>query len=84
MSNQLFTKAIQALAPELDFRIEADDINTLESLNGKWLPSKEDILAQVEIVKASIESDAIAKAAAKAALLERLGITADEAALLLG
>jgi hypothetical protein len=46
----------------------------------------EDILASIAESEAKIEADKIAsaeKAAAKAALLERLGITADEAALLL-
>ena len=44
-------------------------------------------LQQMEIdaaEKAKSESEAVLKAEARAALLERLGITADEAALLLG
>ena len=84
MSNQLITKAVQALAPDLDFRVEAGDVDTLESLNGKPLPSKADILAKVEVVKAEIASDAVAKETARTALLAKLGITAEEAALLLG
>ncbi len=40
--------------------------------------------AQAELDRAAKEAEAQAKAEAKAALLERLGITADEAALLLG
>jgi hypothetical protein len=45
-----------------------------------------DELAQLEIDKASAQAEAdavVAKEIAKAALLKRLGITADEAALLL-
>lgn len=39
--------------------------------------------ADVELAKIAAEAEAEAKAIAKAALLERLGITADEASLLL-
>ena len=38
------------------------------------------IIAEVEVAKSKLEADALAKAA----LLTKLGITADEAALLLG
>ena len=84
MSNQLTVKAIQALAPNLDFRLEDGNIDTLESLNGAALPTKADILAKVEVVKAEIAADVAAKEIARTALLAKLGITADEAALLLG
>ena len=54
-------------------------------------PMNEDELAQLEIDKANAkiqaaakQAEAEAKATAKAALLERLGITAEEAQLLLG
>jgi hypothetical protein len=46
-----------------------------------------DELAQLEIDKASAQAEAdavLAKETAKAALLKRLGLTVDEAALLLG
>ena len=46
-----------------------------------------DELANVEVIQAEAEAQAkadAAKAKAKQALLDRLGITADEAALLLG
>jgi hypothetical protein len=82
MRNQI--KAIQQLAPNLDFRLENDDLNTLESLNGKDLPSIEDIKAKMLTIESEEINQIQIKAKAKAALLERLGITADEAALLLG
>jgi hypothetical protein len=82
MRNQI--KAIQQLAPNLDFRLENDDLNTLESLNGKDLPSIKDIKAKMLTIESEEINQIQIKAEAKAALLERLGITADEAALLLG
>jgi hypothetical protein len=47
-------------------------------------PTQAEIDAEIVKIKATEIADAQAKVAAKAALLERLGITADEAALLLG
>jgi FMN-dependent NADH-azoreductase len=41
-------------------------------------------IAASEAIEAAKEAEAAAKAEAKAALLERLGITAEEASLLLG
>ena len=41
-------------------------------------------IAKMQKLKSDAEADAAQRATAKAALLERLGITADEAALLLG
>ena len=54
----------------------------------KWLsnttkPSEEELLSHWDSVLAEVEAEAEARAAEKAALLERLGITADEAKLLL-
>ena len=42
------------------------------------------VITELQTEAAKKDADAQAKATAKAALLERLGITADEAALLLG
>jgi hypothetical protein len=77
------TKAIQALAPDLDFRLESADLTTLESLNGKPLPSVKDIEVKAKEIEAEITANLEAQSQAKAALLERLGITEDEAKLLL-
>lgn len=81
MSNQLITKAVQALAPDLDFRVEDGNIDTIESLNGKEIPSKELIEAQIKIVEMEIANEAAAREAAKAsahAKLILLGLTEDE------
>jgi len=78
------TKAIQALNPALDFRIENNDLETLESLNGEALPEIKDIKAKAKVIEQEEITAAEAKAVTRAALLDRLGITAEEAALLLG
>ena len=62
------------------------DGNSYEGIS--WLsdttkPSEEELLSHWDSVLAEVEAEAEAKAAEKAALLNRLGITAEEAKLLL-
>lgn len=81
MTNKLITKAVQALAPDLDFRVEDGNIDTIESLNGKEIPSKELIEAQIKIVEMEIASEAALRESSKAsafAKLAALGLTKDE------
>lgn len=52
-------------------------------LTADEIAANEAAAAQVEADRKAAEAEAEAKAAAKGALLERLGITAEEAALLL-
>jgi hypothetical protein len=81
----IIAKAIKKLSPEAEFAFSADDLSTLEWHNAKAKrPTDAEILAQCEVVIADLETDATTRAADKAALLDRLGITAEEAALLLG
>ena len=79
------TNAIKFLRPTAEFSYTNDDYATIkwDFLDGD-APTQAEIDAALLAVKANELADAQAKAAAKAALLERLGITADEAALLLG
>jgi hypothetical protein len=77
--------AIRKLKPEAEFTISNEDYATIvwHVLEGA-APTQAEIdaaIKQVKVEDAQAETD---KAASKAALLERLGITADEAALLLG
>ena len=62
-----------------------DDYSTIKwnVLEGE-APTQSEIDIAIEQVKADEITEAAAKAAAKAALLERLGITQEEANLLLG
>ena len=77
-------KAITHLRPTAEFSFTEEDYSTIQwhILDGD-APTKAEINAAIKQVKAD-EAQAEANAAAsKAALLDRLGITADEAKLLL-
>jgi hypothetical protein len=57
---------------------------TERPLTAEEIAANESAAAQAEADRLAAEAEAAAKAEAKAALLDKLGITADEAALLLG
>jgi hypothetical protein len=82
MSN--LAKAINRLKPTAQFSFKDDNYNTIkwDVLEGD-APTQAEIDAAIEQVKANDLAEAEAKAAQKAALLDRLGITEDEAKLLL-
>jgi hypothetical protein len=84
MANYL-VKAILKLKPTAEFSFQEDDYSTIkwDVLDGE-APTQAEVDAAIEQVKADEIAEASAKAAAKAALLERLGITQEEANLLLG
>jgi hypothetical protein len=77
-------KGINKLKPNAEFSITNDDYSTIkwDVLEGK-APTQAQIDVAIEQVKADEITQAAAKATAKAALLDRLGITAEEAVLLL-
>jgi len=56
---------------------------TERDLTAEELQAQADAAAEAEAERVAAEAEAAEKAIAKAALLKRLGITADEAALLL-
>ena len=76
--------AIRKLRPNSEFVISNDDYATIEwhVLEGE-APTQKEIDAAIKEVKADEISQAATKAAQKQALLDRLGITAEEAVLLL-
>jgi hypothetical protein len=78
-------KAIQLLKPNSEFSFTDDDYSTIkwDVLDGD-APTQAEIDEAIEQVKADEITEAETKAAEKAALLERLGITQEEANLLLG
>ena len=83
MSNYL-TKAIRKLKPNAEFSYTDYDYSTIEwiVLDGQ-APTQKEIDAAIKEVKADEAQAETTKATAKAALLSRLGITAEEAVLLL-
>jgi hypothetical protein len=85
MNNISISDAISFLIPNSEFRIVEDDLTTLEffSPKGQKHPTQSEIDAAVEQIKADRLIETEAKATEKAALLAKLGITYDEAKLLL-
>jgi hypothetical protein len=84
MNSNYLTKAIKQLHPEAQFSYIENDYSTIkwDVLNGE-APTQFEIDAEIVKIKAD-EAAAFVKAETdKAALLAKLGITADEAKLLL-
>jgi len=83
MENYL-VRGIKKLKPTAEFSLTNDDYSTIkwDVLEGD-APTQAEIDAAIEQVKADEITEAAAKAAQKAALLERLGITQEEAQILL-
>ena len=85
MKAEDIVKALEVLRPGAGYSLIEDDYSTIEWADSQSsapnLKEIEDAIAKIKVDEAAkAESDA----AAKAALLERLGITAEEAKLLLG
>ena len=78
------TKAIKKLKPNSEFTFQNDDYSTI-----KWVildgvaPTQTQINETIEQIKVDEVTEAEAKAQAKAALLAQLGITEEQAKLLL-
>jgi hypothetical protein len=74
--------AIQFIRPGAEFVLRGDDLDWLDA--NQIEPTNEEIKAGFIAYQKAQITDAKAKDKARTALLERLGITAEEAALLLG
>jgi len=76
--------AIKSLRPEAEFSIVGGDYSTIkwDVLEGD-APTQKEVDAAITALDKAEASKETASATAKAALLDRLGITADEAKLLL-
>ena len=84
MDYRIITRAILELSPTAEFSFKEEDLSTLEWHNSKAKrPTDEEILAQYAITEANIQAEAEQRIVDKQALLNRLGITAEEATLLL-
>lgn len=85
MKNKELVDAIKYINPDAEFSIVDGNLDTIVWDKPKTgYPTKEEILAAVEPAKVKAQNDLEAIENAKADLLARLGITADEAKLLLG
>ena len=77
--NNYLGKAIKLLKPTAEFSYSDNDYSTIkwDVLDGE-APTQAEIDVAIEQVKANEIAEAQAKAQAKAALLERLGLTQEE------
>lgn len=83
-STELLSKAIKVLRPTAEFSFIESDYSTIkwDVLDGK-APTKSEIDAAIRQIEADELTADEVKATAKAEVLDRLGITAEEAKLLL-
>ena len=78
-----YTKILLAKYPDSEWTLNGDNYEGLVWLSDTDKPTKKQLDDLWAEVQAEIVAEAEAKAAEKAALLDRLGITEDEAKLLL-
>ena len=79
------SKAIFNLRPNAEFSYQDEDYSTINwiVLDGD-APTKKEIDDEIKRIKATEISDAKSKETAKAAILDRIGLTADELKTILG
>jgi len=78
-----YTQILSRKYPNSLWNLNGDDYDGLTWVSETPKPSKKTLDGLWDEVQAEITVEAQAKATAKAALLDKLGITAEEAALLL-
>lgn len=83
MDSKIISLAIYDLVPNAEFSFQEADLSTLNWQSKLKRPTDEEIIAQYAIVEARIQSELALKATQKEAILARLGLTAEEAQLLL-
>jgi hypothetical protein len=78
-------KAIRKLKPNAEFSFTDDDYSTIkwDVLDGD-APSQLEIDAAIKTIKADEKAEAKAKATQRQAILDRIGLTADELKTILG
>lgn len=76
-------KALNVLRPNSEWSLIDDDYSNIEWLSNDSKPSAKEVIETITKLTKIEQDQAILKAEAKTALLERLGITEDEAKLLL-
>lgn len=79
MTNRQIADALLRLCPDAQYTLVGDEYDDINWLSDVKKPTKASVIAEI----AKEPQMAAAKQSAKAALLERLGITAEEATLLL-
>jgi hypothetical protein len=82
---EYLSNAIKNLKPTAEFSYQENDYSTINwiVLDGD-APTKKQIDDEIKKIKAAEIADAKAKETAKAAILDRIGLTADELKTILG
>lgn len=83
MTNDLIAKALLNLKPNAQWTLTGDDYADLVWLSAGKAPTLAEIEAEIQTLPAKEAAAQAAKSAEKAALLAQLGITEDQAKLLL-
>ena len=81
MKHSEIVKAIQFIRPDAEFSLSGEQLTWLDKKQTQ--PTDAEIESGFIAYQTALKSEAKTKADAKAALLNRLGITAEEAVLLL-
>ena len=78
--------ALLKIRPNTEWIMHDNDISTLVFIKPKTatVPTQDEIDAAIIEIESSKQAEAQAKATARQVILDRLGLTADEAQLLLG
>lgn len=84
MTHAEIVKALAYLAPESGWTLSGDDYNDIVWLTDHAKPTLAEIEAEIAQIPARKEAARIEAETKKAELLAKLGITADEAKILLG
>ena len=84
MTHEEIIEAIKHLAPQAEWTLSGNDYNDIVWLSDSSKPSLTEIEAEIALIPIRKEQAKAAKEHERAALLERLGITEEEARLLLG
>jgi hypothetical protein len=85
MDNFMFCSAVAKLRPNKEYSVNGQDVTAIEWQDPKTKPiTQAELESAVLEIEAEIVQEAKTKATAKAALLKRMGLTADEATLLIG
>jgi hypothetical protein len=83
MTNELISKALAILAPSAEWTLSGDDYSKIDWISESTKPTAKQVADTIEQLPALELASIEALLQSKAALLERIGITADEAKLLL-
>lgn len=83
MDYRILRLAIDNLSPNAEYSIDEGDLEKITWITGENFPTKAQIEAEMKKVEKAEEKKFAEKVARREALLERLGLTEDEAQLLL-